>query len=131
MTKAEIIQITLSALREGDVLWSGTPDAESSDTREDYEASVVIPALMERLPDNEEIKTCADFPDIGVTCCSICHSFYPHYDMYLEDMPDGSKAWVCCFVRSALHGEDPAQRSEELIDLETALGGRLDGPDDN
>lgn len=122
MTKTEIIQATLAALRQGDATEQGTSNTECADIIADDEASVVIPTLVTRLPDDVDIKTCADFSSLGVACCSTCHSLYPHFEMYLDDTPDGSKAWICCSVQRAMRGESGCS-SEELLQLEQALGG--------
>lgn len=61
----------------------------------------MIATLAERLPEGD-IKTCDDRQHLGIGCCNICHTCYPHYDMYLEDVPDGRKAWICCKVRTSL-----------------------------
>ena len=34
----------------------------------------------------------AHLPAPEVECCDTCHHFYPHYEMNLIDLPDGSKA---------------------------------------
>ena len=126
MTKSEIIQTTLAALRDRDAC-QDILETACCGAADDYEASVVIPTLQKLLPDNIDIKTCVDFPDIGVTCCPVCHDFLPHFEMSLEDLPDGRKAWLCCCVSSALRGDDPEARSNEILDLERALGGASDG----
>jgi hypothetical protein len=121
MTKSEIIQATLRAMRQDrGLLASG---GIGDDDWDNWEA-IVIAEMTERLPDGD-LKTCGDFAELSVRCCHTCHSFYPHYEMYMEDLPNGNKAGLCCFVRSSLRGEKaPAQENpEELIDLEVALGG--------
>jgi hypothetical protein len=123
MTKDEIIRATIWAMRER----HGLPATGKTgdDDWDNYEANVIA-TLTERLPDRD-IETCADFGELDVECCHTCHTCYPHYDMYNEDLSDGKKAWICCFVRSALRDEkSPAQEDpEELIDLEVALGGGI------
>lgn len=66
----------------------------------DYE-ELVIATLREQLPD-DDVTTCENFEGLGAQCCETCHEFYPHYDMYLQSLPTGSKAWLCCAVRAAL-----------------------------
>lgn len=121
ITKQELIDQMLTAMRNSPY----SNDAEHAGGQDgvDYDA-IVLATLNERLPEGD-IKTCEDL-SIDVQCCDICHSVYPHYDMYVEDLPDGSKAWICCRVRSALR--DPGQPQEiqedQWGDLEEALGGR-------
>src|SRR6266436_729320 len=88
VTKNEIIDKTLKEIgprlagREG-------PHIEELDYEE-----IVIAELQEKLPD-PDIKTCDDFRHLNVPCCDTCHTFYPHYEMSLIDLPDGAKGWVC------------------------------------
>ena len=53
-----------------------------------------------------EIKTCEDFRHLNVECCDTCHNFYPHYEMKVIELPDGSPAWVCDTVRWAIYPEE-------------------------
>lgn len=123
VSKDEIIRATIWAMRER----HGLPvtGKTGNDDWDSYEATVIA-KLTERLPDRE-IWTRADFSELKVRCCHICHTCYPHYDMYDEDLSEGKKAWICCFVWSALRDEKaPAQDDpEELVDLEVALGGGI------
>lgn len=43
--------------------------------------------------------------------------------MYLHEAPDGSKAWLCCSVRSALLGrrKQAEGKAHEGVDLESVL----------
>jgi len=125
MTKNEIIDATLKAMREDQGLLA-IGEADDDDTNE-YEA-IVIATLMERLPEGD-VRTCDNFRHLGVECCNICHTFYAHYDMYLETGPDGNHAWICCSVRSSLFklGEHAANAKEERVDLERALSDIYDG----
>ena len=96
MTKNEIVKKTLrdlglTALRS-DPPYSDEPELEAY--------------LMDRLPDGEDIKTCEDFQHLGATCCEVCHNSYPQTDMYLIDLPQGGKAWVCDQVRWAIFPEE-------------------------
>lgn len=84
MTKDEIIALTLQQMG---------PDPG-------YE-HVVIGELQKKLPERE-IKTCADFRHLKIECCDSCHTAYPHYDMYLIALADGSLAWVCCPLQRLL-----------------------------
>ena len=98
MTKNEIITKTLAEMNQDCVENVGAepdPNAEM-----DYDEFVIV-TLRERLPD-DDVKTCEDFEGLKVECCETCHKFYPHYDMYLENLPTGGKGWLCCSVRAAL-----------------------------
>jgi hypothetical protein len=75
------------------------PYSEAPDREE-----IVIAELQKRLPDTD-IKTCEDFRHLNVVCCDTCHTFYPHYEMSLIDLPDGTKAWVCDPVKWAIYPE--------------------------
>lgn len=66
-----------------------------------YKAEVVVPTLNERVPEGDS-KTCEDFKHLNLECCETCHTFYAHYEMDAVDLPDGSKAWICHAVKSAL-----------------------------
>ena len=123
MTKNEIIQMTVRAMG----LDKGSLTTEEAEYR-----TVVEATLMERLPDTN-LKTCEEFHHLATACCEICHTFYAHYEMDLEDLPSGEKAWICCSLRSALfepRGMDQLQ--EEVVDLERILGfddgGAADAP---
>jgi hypothetical protein len=95
VTKNEIIEKTLKEigprLEEHEEPYSEEPDFEE----------IVIAELQGKLPDTD-IKTCEDFRHLNVTCCDTCHTFYPHYEMSLIDLPDGTKAWVCDPVKWAI-----------------------------
>jgi hypothetical protein len=98
VTKNEIITKTLAEInrdREGVGSFERDPNEEL-----DYEDLVIV-MLREQLPD-DDVNTCEDFEGLEPQCCDTCHRFYPHYDMYLEDLPTGGKAWLCCAVRAAL-----------------------------
>jgi hypothetical protein len=95
MTKDDIIRKTLQDLRIT-ILRTEPPYSDEPEL-ETY--------LANRLPDGEDIKTCGDFKHLGATCCEVCHHSYPVSDMYLIDLPDGSKAWVCDQVRWAIYPE--------------------------
>lgn len=118
MMRQELIDMTWRAVSRAPSL-PIEPEGPSRD--EDYDA-IIIFTLNERLP-HCEFTTCEDLA-LGVECCETCHTLYPHYEMYLDDLPDGGKAWICCSVRSALRGEKTTPTSEE-IDLEEALGGGI------
>jgi hypothetical protein len=100
VTKNEIIEKTLKEigprLKEHEVPYSEAPTCE--------EEEIVIAELQKRLPDTD-IKTCEDFRHLNVVCCDTCHTFYPHYEMKVIQLPDGSPAWVCDTVEWAIYPE--------------------------
>ena len=75
MTKTEIIE---KPLREVGPFsdQTGPPNSDEQDDRE-----FVISVLQDKLPDNVDIKVCADFSHLQVGCCEICHGHYAHYKM--------------------------------------------------
>jgi hypothetical protein len=91
VTKAEIIAQTLGSMNLND-----EPEYQE----------LVIAELDRKLPNGVEIKTCEDFCHLNVKCCDTCHKFYPHYEMRVIDLPDGSPAWVCDTVRWAIYPEE-------------------------
>jgi hypothetical protein len=96
MEKAEIIERTLRAMK------CVPPEQEPTcDETADYE--IVVAELGRRLPDGTDIKTCEDFRHLNILCCDTCHNFYPHYEMKLIVLPDGSPAWVCDAVEWAIY----------------------------
>jgi hypothetical protein len=98
VTKNEIITKTLAEMSQH---FCDDGGAECGhDEEPDYE-ELVIATLREQLPD-DDVNTCEDFEGLKAQCCETCHRFYPHYDMYLESLPTGAKAWLCCAARAAL-----------------------------
>jgi len=118
VTKDEIIQMTIQAMGFGSS--SLTPEAE------EYRG-IVEATLMERLPPDTNFKTCKDFGHLAADCCESCHSVYEHYEMHVEDLPSGEKAWICCSLPRALFGPPKGmdQLLEETVDLEQMLGSPL------
>jgi hypothetical protein len=103
MTREEIIGKTL---REMSLFSSSEQGSQSS-----YNAghlSTVIAELRRRLPDGN-IKTCGAFRHLDAGCCGSCHTSRPHYSMNLIELPDGSKAWVCCAMIRAIYPERYAE----------------------
>ncbi|SRR6266571_2172736 len=90
MTKAQIISKTLREIK---------PAPEPADSE------IFVAELQRRLPDGTDIKTCEDFRHLNVECCETCHNFYPHYDMKVIELPNGSPAWVCDTVEWAIYPE--------------------------
>jgi hypothetical protein len=118
VTKGEIIQMTIQAM--------GLDSSSLTPENEEYRA-VVEATLMERLPPGTNFKTCKDFEHLAIGCCEYCHSIYEHYEMELEDLPSGEKAWICCSLHSALFEppKDTDHLLEETVDLEQMLGSSL------
>jgi len=119
MTKAEIIASTLENMHREAGSFQPAPGTNDSNY---YESSVVIPTLVDRLPDAAiDIKTCHDFMDLLVDCCKTCHALYPHYEMCLQALPGGQTAWICCAVRDSLM---PQMDRSTSLDFDEALEGK-------
>ncbi|MGA3107140.1 MAG: hypothetical protein ABSD53_21875 [Terriglobales bacterium] len=102
MTKAEIIAQTLESMNLND-----EPEYQT----------IVIAELDWKLPDGVEIKTCEDFRHLNVKCCDTCHNFYPHYEMKVIELPDGSPAWVaaCSWTRRRVMAEGDRRNRSTLV----------------
>jgi hypothetical protein len=98
VTKNEIITKTLAEMNQAS---AGVGSFERDPNEELDREELVIVTLREQIPD-DDVRTCEDFQGLKARCCETCHRFYPHYDMYLVNLPTGSKAWLCCAVRAAL-----------------------------
>ncbi len=94
MTRAEII---VKSLEEMGMVALAEKDAQCG--RQIGYLFAIIAGLERRLSDGK-ILTCGAFRDLNVGCCDSCHSD-PLHGMTLLDLPDGSKAWVCCAVEVA------------------------------
>jgi hypothetical protein len=108
MTRGEIIEKTLKEM--GMLLPSGQY-AQSRD--EDRDPSLVITELQRRLPYGN-IKTCGAFRHLNAGCCDPCHTYRPHYSMSLIELPDGTKAWLCCAMIRAIFPERYAERRKRF-----------------
>lgn len=97
MHKAEIIGRILSDLPNGED--GGVACSEA------YRAHVTE-SLHERLPEGQ-IQTCDDVKDMSVECCSSCHEVDSEH-LFLETLPGGQVAWICCAVRRKLFPEREA-----------------------
>jgi hypothetical protein len=116
VTKEEIIQMTGHRvgrqIADGQAMGFDTPDPE------EYRAIVEATRWRDCRP-GANFKTCNDFRHLGAGCCEWCQSIYEHYEMELEDLPSGKKAWICCSLHSALFElSDTDQLQEEVMDLE-------------
>ncbi len=112
LKKSEVIEETLGAMRQ-----EACQD-EGGTALEEYLSSIVIPALMQLLPDGIDIKTCRDVRVFQIACCKTCHTLYPHYEMYLVELPEDGKGWVCCAFRSALIGTESSAEQREAVTLD-------------
>jgi hypothetical protein len=108
MTRTGIIEKTLKEM--GMLLPSG--QYAKSSGQADF-LSGVITELQRRLPPDPKIKTCGAFRHLNAGCCDSCHT-YSHYSMSLIELPDGSKAWVCCAMSRAMYPERYAERMERF-----------------
>ena len=113
MTKTEIIAQTLRVMKLND-----EPDYHT----------IVVAELQRKLPEGVEIKTCEDFRHLNVECCDTCHNFYPHYEMSVIQLPDGSPAWVCDTVEWAIYPErhKDSEKSSEAKLLRKIFGEDVD-----
>ena len=100
MTREEIIEKTLGEMSMSSSLEQGSQSSNKAD-----HLSTVIAELQRRLPPGNKFKTCGAFKHLNAGCCDPCHTFRPHTDMNLIDLPDGTKAWVCCTVEWAIYPE--------------------------
>jgi hypothetical protein len=122
MIRSEIIELTIERMGIEDNYLQ--PDAADSVRMEDF-ADRVIASLAQQLPDGD-IQTCDDFNSLGIACCDGCHLYHPHTGMKLVTLPDGSKAWLCCELRTALQGpEATAKGSSELAAKESAISAKV------
>ncbi len=98
MTKDEIIAKTLRELKLMPL--ENQPPSGNDQELIDY----VTAELQGKLPDGVDIKTCEDFKHFNVECCETCHQL-PDTEMYVIDLRDGGKAWVCDQVQWAIYPE--------------------------
>ena len=106
MNREEIIEKTL-----GEMSLSSFSEQGSQSGNKAGHLSTVVAELQRRLPDGN-IKTCGAFRHLKAGCCDPCHTSCPHTDMSLIDLPDGTKAWVCCAVEYAIYPERYAELME-------------------
>jgi hypothetical protein len=99
VTKSQIIERTLRAMKLIPL------ENEPPSSEEHEEAIFITSVLHDRLPEGVDIKTCEDFRHLNVECCDTCHNFYPHYEMKVIKLPDGSPAWVCDAMEWAIYPE--------------------------
>jgi len=106
ITREEIIEKTLREMS----LYSSS-EAGSQSIHKAGRLSAIIAEVRRRLPDGN-IKACGAFRHLNAACCDPCHTSCPHTDMSLIDLPDGTKAWVCCAVEWAIYPERYAELME-------------------
>ena len=114
LTKRQVIEKTLVEMSR---YWSWLTDCESGDGA-GY-LGIVAAALDVKLPDGV-IKTCGSFQHLNVLCCDKCHTYYPHRQMSLVNLPDGGKAWVCHEIERAIF---PSHSDERHALRRRTLGG--------
>jgi hypothetical protein len=119
MIRSEIIERTIESMG---IEEDSSADPADSVRSEDF-VDHLIATLAQQLPDGD-IKVCEDFKDLGVACCATCHYYHPETGMKLAALPDGSKAWVCCELRTALLGPDPPRGSAEVA-KEAAIAAKV------
>jgi hypothetical protein len=100
MSREEIIEKTLGEMS----LFSSLEQGSQSSNKADHLSTVIL-ELQRRLPPGKKIKTCGAFKHLNAGCCDSCHTSRPHTDMNLIDLPDRTKAWVCCAVEWAIYPE--------------------------
>jgi hypothetical protein len=121
MIRSEIIQRTIELMGIEEDSYADPADSVRIERFVDH----LIDILAEQLPDGD-IKICDDFKELGVACCNGCHYYHPETGMKLVTLPDGSKAWLCCELRTALLGPDPpAKKSTEEVAKEAAISAKV------
>src|ERR1017187_7729332 len=94
MTKGEIIEGVLKEFT-----------ASSIEDDPEYE-QLAIDHLDEVFREEDpyiDIRTCSDFSHLGIECCDTCYHFTPGFEMKLDDIESGGKAWICCAMSRALN----------------------------
>jgi hypothetical protein len=109
MTKRQVIEKTLVEMSR---YWSWLTGCELSDGA-GY-LGIVAAELDVKLPDCV-IKTCGSFQHLNASCCDKCHTYYPHRQMSLVDLPDGGKAWVCHEIERAIFPERHKESHEPVV----------------
>lgn len=85
-------------------------EAEDEEHGDEIDYEQVIIASLNALPDGVDIKMCNDL-HLNVECCESCHTSYPHYEMKLVKLSDGTPAWLCHTVIDALSRKKPSEVS--------------------
>jgi hypothetical protein len=120
MNRDQIIAKTLVDMGVDETTFENS-DSEDADGYPTYIRDVFFPEMLKRLPEGD-IITCDDVK-VGTECCSICHGFYPHYEMDVVELPEGGTGWICCAVRRALFPETAtAYDSPAALELMRMLG---------
>jgi hypothetical protein len=121
MIRSEIIQRTIESMGIEEDSYADPADSARIERFVDH----LIATIAEQLPDGD-IKTCDDFEDLGVACCNGCHYYHPETGMRLVTLPEGSKAWICCALRTALLGPDPpTKKAPEAVAKEAAISAKV------
>jgi hypothetical protein len=125
MNRDQIIAKTLDDMRRYETDFENR-EPGSAVRDDEYNRSIFIPEMLKRLPDGD-ITTCGELRP-GVECCPTCHGLYPHYEMYVVELPDGRTGWICCAVRRVLFPDTAiADDSPEALELMRILGGESRG----
>jgi hypothetical protein len=111
MKKAEIIVATMRHANE-----SGAETIQWTGPKASY-AEYLLATLTEKFEplDHTEVLTCADFGQLGLECCSVCHDEYPD-ELKVIQIRSRSDAWVCCAVERAISGTVPGDRKVPSTD---------------
>jgi hypothetical protein len=121
MIRSEIIERTLEQMGIEEDSYADPADSARIEDLVDH----IIATIAEQLPDGD-IKICDDFKELGVACCNGCHYHHPETGMKLGTLPDGSKVWLCCELRTALLGPDPpVKKSPEDVAKEAAISAKV------
>jgi hypothetical protein len=100
MTKGEIIESVLKDLRS-DASVKRRRDREVDEEERDVIAHLEF--LLRNAEPDSDIRTCADFVNLNVECCTNCHFFMFPFDMPLvRKLKNGEYAWICCAMSSAI-----------------------------
>ena len=119
MRKQDLINKTVASLPPG-----SAKSEQPFDKQPDYEEWMVA-RLQSKPPDDVDIKTCEDFTTLGVTCCEICHEYHED-DLYLVEVPEDEKAWVCCALKSVFSPMSPEEEAEAEEKLRAIFGRSYD-----
>ena len=99
MKQSEIIAAMCQAAREAE---AGL-DAESEEGAA-YKRHIVaqLERKLRQIEAEMDIHTCADFPQLGVECCPVCHHDCPD-ELEIIEIESGGKAWICCSLDRAVN----------------------------
>lgn len=117
MTKSEIVAKTLEEMGRNAF---GNGPLSAYTPEEKMQVAEILEQKFRDLPPDANIRTCGDFSDLNVECCDPCHTYHPH-DLYLLELAEGTKAWICCAIGSSLfpefHSEADQVEMENLLEM--------------